>query len=88
MQSTGLVLFGIFIIFIEFIAFIISGLNFFIFHISSNTMTLLSLLSTYWVFVISFALACIFAGSFDVKYFLIILIIFEILAFTYYVGWL
>jgi hypothetical protein len=87
-QSTGLVLFGIFIIFMEFIAFIVSGLNTFFFHQTSTTMLIFGFMSTYWAFVMAFALACIFSGAFNIHYFLFILIIFEILALLYYVGWL
>lgn len=87
-QSTGLVLFGIFIIFVDLIAFIVSGLNSFFFHSTSTTTLIFGFLSAYWEFIIAFALTCIFSGAFSIRYFLIILIIFEMLAFTYYVGWL
>ncbi len=87
-QSTGLVFFGIFIISVEVFVLMVSGFNSLFFHSTATTALIFGYLATYWSFIIAFALACIFSGAFSVRYFLIILIIFELLAFLYYIGWL
>jgi len=87
-QSTGLVFFGIFIISVEIFVLMVSGFNSLFFHSTATTALIFGYLATYWSFVIAFALACIFSGAFNVRYFLITLIIFELLALSYYMGWL
>lgn len=86
MQSTGLVLFGIFIIFMEIIMLLISGINSMFLHLSSNTLLIIETMNQYYAYVFAFAFASIFAGAFNIRYYLIFIIVFELLAFVFSIG--
>jgi hypothetical protein len=86
MQSTGLVIFGIFIIFMEIIMLLIGGINSIFLHLSSNTLLIIQTMNQYYAYVFAFAFASIFAGAFNIRYYLIFIIAFELLAFLFSVG--
>jgi len=93
-QSTAMVVLGGFIILWMIIVGIIDGITgsvgFLGYHIviGGTFGTLVSISTTYAVYILALAGTFIFSGVTSTKFFLFFLIVFEFLAFAFSMGWL